>query len=133
MKNKLSCEMRVRSYELDAYGHVNHAVFLNYFENARVDYLAQKGMSFRSLMEEGCIFIIVRAEVDYIKPLIESDRIEIVGEIEKVGNTSITVRQVMSRLPERELVCRGRFVAVFVDRTSGDPTPVPESFKKAFL
>ena len=125
--------MRVRSYELDAYGHVNHAVFLNYFENARVDYLAQKGMSFRSLMEEGCIFIIVRAEVDYIKPLIESDRIEIVGEIEKVGNTSITIRQEMSRLPERELVCRGRFVAVFVDRTSGDPTPVPESFKKAFL
>ena len=71
--------MGVRSYELDAYGHVNHAVFLNYFENARVEYLAQKNMSFRSLMEEGCIFIIVRAEVDYIKPLIESERIDIVG------------------------------------------------------
>jgi YbgC/YbaW family acyl-CoA thioester hydrolase len=133
MKQKLSCEMGVRSYELDAYGHVNHAVFLNYFENARVAYLAQKGMSFRSLMEEGCFFIIVRAEVDYIKPLIESERIDIVGEIERVGNTSITVVQEMFKLPARDLVCKGRFVAVFADRKTGEPTPVPESFKKAFL
>jgi acyl-CoA thioesterase FadM len=75
----------------------------------------------------------VRAEVDYIQPLIESERIDIVGEIEKVGKTSITILQEMFKLPDRELVCKARFVAVFVDRRSGDSTPVPESFKQAFL
>jgi acyl-CoA thioester hydrolase len=27
--------LNVRGYELDSYGHVNHAVYLNYFEQAR--------------------------------------------------------------------------------------------------
>lgn len=133
MSQNLTCELKVRSYELDAYGHVNHAVFLNYFEQARVEYLEQKNMSFKSLWREGFVFIIVRAEVDYLKPLTVSDRIAIVGEIEKVGHTSVTIRQEMFKLPENDLVSRGRFVAVFVDRASGQPLPIPESFQRAFV
>ncbi len=133
MPQKLSCELKVRSYELDAYGHVNHAVFLNYFEQARVEYLEQKNMSFGSLREEGYIFIIVRAEVDYIKPLSVGDRIVIEGEITDVGNSSITIEQEIVEQSGGELVSRGKFVAVFVDRETGKPIPVPASFRSAFL
>ncbi len=129
---ELSCELKVRSYELDAYGHVNHAVFLHYFEQARVEYLEQKRLSFKSLWDEGYVFIIVRAEVDYYKPLSASDRIEIAGRIEKIGKTSVTILQEMYKLPDRPLVSRGRFVAVFTDRHTGQPVPVAQSFRAAF-
>jgi len=101
MKKKLSCELKVRSYELDAYGHVNHAVFLNYYEQARVEYLEQRNISFESLWREGFVFVIVRAEVDYIKPLRNGERIVISGEIVNAGNTSITVNQEIYRIPAR--------------------------------
>jgi YbgC/YbaW family acyl-CoA thioester hydrolase len=133
MKRNLTCKMKVRSYELDAYGHVNHAVFLNYYEQARGEYLEQAGLSFGSLWDDGFVFVIVRAEVDYIKPLAMSDQIEISGEIEEIGNTSVTLRQEIYKIPERELISRGRFTAVFLDRRTQEPAPAPESFRKAFL
>ncbi len=132
MSSPRACQFRVLSYELEAYGHVNHAVFLNYYEQARVEYLDQKGMSFASLREEGYLFIIVRAEVDYIRPLKTLDWIEVVGWVEEIGKSSITIRQEIYKLPAREIVSRGKFVAVFTDRNSGQPVPVPENFKRAF-
>ena len=133
MKKRLSCELKVRSYELDAYGHVNHAVFLHYYEQARVEYLEQRDLSFESLWREGFVFVIVRAEIDYIKPLRNGELLEIPGEITDVGSTSITVNQEIYRMPDRELISRGKFVAVFVDIESGQSVTIAESFRKAFL
>ncbi len=36
----------VTSYELDSFGHVNNAVFLNYLEKARCDFMTLKGLRF---------------------------------------------------------------------------------------
>ncbi|TKJ42381.1 hypothetical protein CEE37_01490 [candidate division LCP-89 bacterium B3_LCP] len=133
MKQKLSCQLKVRSYELDGYGHVNHAVFLHYYEQARVEFLEQRELSFGSLLKEGYIFVIVRAEVDYIKPLCSADIIEITGKIEDTGESSVTLRQEMRKMPSGELVSKGRFVAVFLDRQTKQPTGVANSFRKAFF
>ena len=35
--------IRVRFYELDPYNHVNHSVYVSYFESARVELLAEAG------------------------------------------------------------------------------------------
>ena len=36
-------EVEVRSYELDTYNHVNNAIYLNYLEYARMEYLRRIG------------------------------------------------------------------------------------------
>jgi YbgC/YbaW family acyl-CoA thioester hydrolase len=133
MERKLSCELKVRSYELDGFGHVNHAVFLNYYEYARVEYLEQHGLSFASLWDEGYLFVIAKAEVEFLKPLTTLDRIEITGVIDEFGSSSVRLRQEMHKLPGGELVSRGKFVAVFLDRKTQQPTQVSESFRRAFL
>jgi acyl-CoA thioester hydrolase len=125
--------LKVRSYELDGFGHVNHAVFLNYYEQARVEYLEQQGLSFASLMAEGYFFVIARAEVDYFLPITTHDRIEIGGVIEEVGESSVTLRQEIRKIPDGDLVSRGKFVAVFLDRETRQPVRVADSFKRAFL
>ncbi|RJP75641.1 MAG: acyl-CoA thioesterase [Candidatus Zixiibacteriota bacterium] len=132
MTPPLTCELKVRSSDLDAYGHVNHAAFLEYYEQARVEYLEQRGLSFPGLWQAGIGFVIARAEVDYHQPIGLSERILIEGNIESVGRTSVTLRQSMYRLPGRERVSRARFVAVFLARETGRPTPVPEAFRRAF-
>lgn len=133
MERKLSCELKVRSYELDGFGHVNHAVFLNYYEQARVEYLEQHGLSFASLWDEGYLFVIAKAEVEYLKPLTTLDRIEITGVIGEIGSSSVTVHQKIHKLPGGELVSRGKFVAVFLDQKTHQPTQISESFRRAFL
>ena len=40
-------DIKVRSYELDSFGHVNNANFLNYLEAARGNFLEEYGLSFK--------------------------------------------------------------------------------------
>ena len=41
MANKQTITFTARGYELDSYNHINNAVYLNYFEHARWEYLRQ--------------------------------------------------------------------------------------------
>ncbi|MBU1880953.1 acyl-CoA thioesterase [bacterium] len=132
MALELSSKLRVRSSDLDPFGHANHAAFLEFYEHARLEYLMQKDLSFQKLMRMGYLFPVVHAEVDYLKPLMVMDEIEIVGRLEALGRTSITLIQEMYRLPGRELVSKAKFVAVFIDRETGQPVVVPAEFKAAF-
>ena len=45
--------IRVRSYELDALGHVNHAVYLNYLEQARYDAMEAGGFPHTEVFAKG--------------------------------------------------------------------------------
>ena len=45
--------IRVRFYELDPYNHVNHSVYVSYFESARVELLAEVGYSLASMRAAG--------------------------------------------------------------------------------
>lgn len=59
-------EFQVRGYELDGYGHVNHAVYLNYAEYARWNMMEEVGGGGANYFKQrGVAPVIVRAEVDY--------------------------------------------------------------------
>jgi len=45
--------LKVRSYELDAQGHVNYAVYLSYLEYARVATMQQLGLPFEHYFQKG--------------------------------------------------------------------------------
>ncbi len=56
----------VRSGEIDSFGHVNHAVFLHYFEHARYEALEAAGFRWPLLQENDWQIYVVRIEVDYL-------------------------------------------------------------------
>ena len=60
-------EIEVRSYELDSFGHVNHAIYLNYFEHGRFKALRDWGFPYEELVGRGWGVYVVRIEVDYLK------------------------------------------------------------------
>ena len=62
-----SFETRIacRPYELDSFGHINHSVYLNYFEQARWEALAAGGFSYDALQARGWEVHVVRIEVDF--------------------------------------------------------------------
>lgn len=67
------CAMSVRDYECDMQGVVNNAVYQNYLEHARHEYLKTRGLDFAALTREGVIVVVARAEIDYLQPLKSGD------------------------------------------------------------
>lgn len=56
--------LNVRGYELDSYGHANHAVYLNYFEQARWEMFHQAGLM--ELLEKNRWFpVVIEVQVRY--------------------------------------------------------------------
>lgn len=120
-------DITVRGYELDAFNHVNHAVYLNYFEHAR--WMAMKKIGLQELSDAGLSFIVRKASVDYLKPAHVFDELVISLWIEKVGRTSLTFGQEVLRKHghDQQVLAVGEVVAVCID-AAGRPHPVPQTW-----
>lgn len=83
--------LKVRSYDLDSFGHVNNAVYLNYLEEARCDYLEQCGLSFNSFHQLGALAIVVGVEIRYKRPARFAEMLDIRGGFSNVKRTSFCI------------------------------------------
>ncbi len=118
-------EIEVRSYELDSFGHVNHAVFLNYLEHGRFDLLRAVGIPPESLPERGLGVYVVRLEIDYVKEARVGNRLLVRSRAEEFRRTTMVLVQEIVLASEPDTVlARARVTAVWVgpDRR---PTRVP--------
>lgn len=75
--------LSVRDYECDMQGIVNNAVYLNYFEHARHEYLHSIGLDFKALLLQNIVLVATRIEVDYKRSLKSSDIFSVSVNIEK--------------------------------------------------
>ncbi len=57
--------LTVQSWQCDANGHVNNAVYLNYLESARVEFFRAAGASYRELREHGFSLVVASIRIDY--------------------------------------------------------------------
>lgn len=126
-------EVEVRSYELDVYDHVNNAVYLNWLEHGRSKLLQDKGFNYISIISQwGVRFMTVRTEIDYHSALKLGDRAEITTQVEKVGNTSVTIAHTITRTGDSNPAARARVVIVYTDAQTGRPATVPPEFVRLY-
>ena len=75
-------QITVRGYELDSYGHVNHAVYLNYMEQARWEIIREAGL-LDQLIREGKKLVVIKVDVRYISEIKLFDKIIIQTKLKK--------------------------------------------------
>lgn len=125
------CTIPVRSYELDSFGHVNHAVYLNYFEHARFETLRAGGFSPETLAERGEGVHVVRIEVDYRRELRLGDSVRVATGVREFRNSSMTLEQVAYRDGDPDHVfAQAAVVAVWIGR-DGRPMRIPADVRAA--
>ena len=113
--------IEVRFSDLDALGHVNHAVFITYLEQARWRWWEQF-LAGRPFLEEG--FLIARVEIDYRKPILLDDAIRVEMRCTQVGNTSFTVGYTVIRERDQVVLAEAHTVQVSMDFQSQRPRPL---------
>lgn len=89
-----SVEVEARSYELDAYGHVNNSVYVNWLEHGRLCYLRDRGMTYTSIPEEyGVHVVVVHTDVAFKAQVRLGDRLIVTSRITGFGSSSFTFEQ----------------------------------------
>ena len=105
-QNNFSLEMAVRDYECDLQGVVNNAVYQNYLEHARHEYLKSIGIDFAALSAQGINLVVTRVEIDYKTSLVSGDRFVVEVRLERISPVRIGFRQDIYRLPDRKTVVK---------------------------
>jgi acyl-CoA thioester hydrolase len=85
---------RVYYEDTDAGGVVYHANYLRYAERARTEALREAGIPHARLVERfNLMFVVHRAEIDYVRPAILDDLLVVETEIMDVGGATVVLRQ----------------------------------------
>ena len=123
-------ELSVRDYECDMQGHVNNAVYLNYLEHSRHQFLKEKlGLDFVDFVGRGISLVVIRAELDYKRSLQSGDRFMVGVILEKVSPLRYCFIQDIYLLPEKKLVLKARVTGTAVN-AQGRPE-LPEEISAA--
>lgn len=120
-----STEIEVRFSDLDAYGHVNNATFFTYLEVARTKLFRE---TFTALMNKGLLFLVVRAECDYKRPIDLTDRVIVEMEMKNFGRSSFEIAYRLHNDGDA-LFATCSTVMVCFDRREGKTVPIPKDLK----
>jgi len=104
-----SFEVPVRWQDLDALGHVNHAVYLSYFEEQRDSWLHEH------LTLSGNDYVVVRVEIDYaIAVSLRDGPVTVQASCANIGNSSVTIAATM-RTRKGDLCATSRTIIALWD------------------
>jgi acyl-CoA thioester hydrolase len=117
----------LRWSDLDAFNHVNNARDLTFLEQARIEWFESIGEPW---VTDGSAPVVASATLNFKRPIEYPAEVVVELFTERLGNSSVTIghRIVGS---DDTLHCDGQVVAVWVDRRTGKPTPLPAGVRRA--
>lgn len=121
--------VRVYFQDTDAGGVVYHASYVNFFERARTEWLRTFGYSNAGLMNElGVMFVVRRLELNYLKPALLDDMLDVTAQVKELGRSRVTLLQTVLR--DGEVLTEGEVHLVCVAADSFKPVSVPDVLRK---
>lgn len=129
MKNKVSVFMRsVNYYETDRMGIVHHSNYIRYFEEARLDMLANLHMDYPTIEAGGIMIPVTFVDCQYLKPLRYGDEMKIESKLTKYNGIKMEVSYQIYNNKTGELCTTGKSGHCFLY-----PDMKPVRMKKDFL
>jgi len=120
--------LQVRFRDIDAFGHVNNAVFFSFVELARIRYLLdvlQPDEPFDRLP-----LILARVELDYRSPITFADEVVVDTRVDRIGRSSFAMSHRMTAGPGGRVAGDVQTVLVTYDYASARPIPVPDDWRR---
>lgn len=121
---------RVEWRDIDPMQHLNNAAYLSYAEDCAVQLADSFGWSFDQWSAHGQAFVARKHHIQYLRPVLLEDELEISTWLFNVRRTSATRYYAMRRAADGELMAQIATLWALIDLESGRPTRFPESFNE---
>jgi len=121
-------EIEIRWRDVDAYRHVNNAVYATYLEEGRDEWLEG------TLGDTGSPwdYVLVRIAIDFRRELrLEDEAVVVSCHLVRIGNSSLALEEQI-RTRAGELAAESEAVLVARDRESGRSRPLNELERETF-
>jgi thioesterase-3 len=115
--------IKVRGYHLDVYQHVNNARYLEFLEEARWQWLEDVD-AFHWLMEQQLAFVVVNININYRRPAVLGDVLNIESEVSQLGGKSGVIAQRVLLASDNSVVADAALTFVCIDLRTQKAVPL---------
>lgn len=109
--------------DMDALGHVNNARYFDYFQEARIEWLALHHLSLSG--EEGPV--IVHTACTFLKPVIYPAHLALSSYMHSLGHSSFVIDHEL--LQDNQLMAQGVCKIVWVNYQQNKSVPIPDTIR----
>lgn len=111
----------VKYYETDKMGVVHHSNYIRWFEEARVEFMREADISYRSMEEEGVMVPVVTVDCKYKIPATFDDEVIIYTKVRKYNGIVIELEYEVKRISDDAVIVTGSSSHCFVDSNNFKP------------
>jgi len=127
-ENQFSWPIRVYYEDTDAGGIVYHSNYLKYFERARTEWLRKLGYELDVLAADGLMFVVTRAELDYIVPAKFNEELVVQSTVTEFRGASFSFEQQLMR--GEVCLARAKVKAASLNSSTLRPIKMPRNLKQ---
>ena len=120
--------LKVRFYELDPYGHLNHSAYIQFFEAGRVELLDEAGLDLESLAARGYRFVVNRIETSFERPVHAGETVTVETEVAQLRRASSLWQQ---RIVRGDEVVARQLLRAAITNNEGRPVRAPDYLAEA--
>ncbi|MEC0305471.1 hypothetical protein PAEVO_54630 [Paenibacillus sp. GM2FR] len=119
--------IKIRYCETDMLGHVNNVSYFMYFEQGRIEYFENLGLT-EDLFSDKKVSVVADLECQYLAQLYLKDALKLHVRVAEIGRSSMDVQYAI--VVDDALKAAGRGTIVLIDTESGKSTPIPDSARE---
>ena len=112
-------KLQTRWKDMDAFGHVNNAVFLSYIEDARITFFKRW-----NLCDENRSIIMASAKIDYLRQIDHPSHLIVRERISRIGRKSFDIESAVFIKDEENAVATSIITCVCYDYEQNKSVPV---------
>ena len=103
-------KINTRWKDLDAFGHINNAVFLTYIEDARIQFFKRWRINYKERS-----LIVASAKINYLRQVTHPSDLVIAQKVSRIGTKSFDIFSVVFIENESSPVCESTIISVAFD------------------
>ena len=132
LRNSIVTPVQVMFFDTDAGGVVHNIAYLRFIETARTLLAVQLGMDWNLMSETSVYPVVVRTEIDYRRPAILGDKLEIHGRLGEATPARFWCHFEIKRPSDGALLITCQQALAFVKMPEGKPLRLPRGWPEPF-
>ena len=131
MKPSFEYNVQIKEFHLDTFGHVNNAIYMALYEEARWDFITRHGYGLEKIQQEKKGPVILESTIRYRRELINREIITIISEpVDPEKSKIMTINQKMLK-SDGSLASEAVFTVGFMDLKERKLISAPDEWRKA--
>lgn len=118
--------------DIDELGHASNIGYVRWLQDAAVAHSTSVGLGYARYVELGGVFVVRRHEVDYLRPALRGDELEVRTHVASVMAAKSERKYEIVRVHDEAPIVRAVTLWGYVDTKTGRPMRIPDEVYVAF-